>query len=226
LKGHPAAFDERVQMIRIHPGQNVVGEMMRQLVPDGSNVENEYDVQDPYSLRCIPQVHGPSLEGILGSKEALEVEMNSGSDNPLVFLDREPMIVSGGNFHGEYPAKQLDILAMYTHEIGSISFMRAKRMMNPNKSLGLPAFLTRNGGKCSGLMTWENVAASLVSENKVLCHPSSVDSAETCADKEDHVSMGGFAARKAITVAENVTKIIAVELMTACHALQHRFKES
>lgn len=199
---------------------------MRQLVPQGSNVENEYDVQDPYSLRCIPQVHGPSLEGILSSKEALEVEMNSGSDNPLVFTDREPMIVSGGNFHGEYPAKQLDILAMYTHEIGSISFMRAKRTMNPNKSLGLPAFLTRNGGKCSGLMTWENVAASLVSENKVLCHPSSVDSAETCADKEDHVSMGGFAARKAITVAENVTKIIAVELMTACHALQHRFLEA
>jgi histidine ammonia-lyase len=199
---------------------------MRELVPQGSNVENEYDVQDPYSLRCIPQVHGPSLEGILSSKEAIEVEMNSGSDNPLVFIDREPRIVSGGNFHGEYPAKQLDILAMYTHEIGSMSFMRAKRMMNPFKSLGMPGFLTKNGGKCSGLMTWENVAASLVSENKVLCHPSSVDSAETCADKEDHVSMGGFAARKAITISENVTKIIAIELMTACHALQHRFAEA
>ena len=152
--------------------------------------------------------------------------MNNGSDNPLVFIDREPMIVSGGNFHGEYPAKQLDILAMYTHEIGSLSFMRTKRQMNPHKSLGLPAFLTKNGGKCSGLMTWENVAASLVSENKVLCHPSSVDSAETCADKEDHVSMGGFAARKAITISENVTKIIAIELMTSCHALQHRFAEA
>lgn len=171
-------------------------------------------------------MHGPSLEGIMQTKHALEIEINSGSDNPLVFTDREPMIVSGGNFHGEYPAKQLDILAMYTHEIGSISFMRAKRMMNPFKSLGLPAFLTLNGGKCSGLMTWENVAASLVSENKVLCHPSSVDSAETCADKEDHVSMGGFAARKAVTISENVTKIISVELMTACHALQHRFKQA
>lgn len=199
---------------------------MRELVPQGYNVENEYDVQDPYSLRCIPQVHGPSLEGIINSKDALEVEMNSGSDNPLVFGDREPMIVSGGNFHGEYPAKQLDILALYTHEIGSLSFMRAKRMMNPHKSLGLPAFLTPNGGKCSGLMTWENVAASLNAENKVLCHPSSIDSAETCADKEDHVSMGGFSARKAITIAENVTKIISVELLTACHALQHRFLES
>jgi len=115
---------------------------------------------------------------------------------------------------------------MYTHEIGSLSFMRAKRMMNPYKSLGMPGFLTQNGGMCSGLMTWENVAATLVSENKVLCHPSSVDSAETCADKEDHVSMGGFAARKAITIAENVTKIIVVELMTACHALQHRYAEA
>ena len=142
LKGHPAAFDERVQLIRIHPGQNAIGEMMSELVPQGCNIENEYYVQDPYSLRCFPQVHGPSLEGILQSKEALEVEMNSGSDNPLVFVDREPMIVSGGNFHGEYPAKQLDILAMYTHEIGSMSFMRAKRMMNPYKSLGMPGFLT------------------------------------------------------------------------------------
>ena len=169
-------------------------------------------------------MHGPSLEGILQSKLALEIEMNTGSDNPLVFTDHEPYIVSGGNFHGEYPAKQLDILALYTHEIGSISFMRAKRTMNPNKSVGMPAFLTAKGGVNSGFMTWENVAASLVGENKVLCHPSSIDSAETCADKEDHVSMGGFAARKAVTVAENVTKIIAIELMAACHGLHFRMQ--
>lgn len=150
------------------------------------------------------------------------MEINSGSDNPLVFTDREPHIVSGGNFHGEYPAKQLDILAMYTHEIGSMSFVRTKRLLNPSKSLGLPAFLTQTGGRCSGLMTWENVAASLVSENKVLCHPSSVDSAETCADKEDHVSMGAFSARKAVSVSENVLHIICVELLSACHALQIR----
>ena len=113
---------------------------------------------------------------------------------------------------------------MYTSELGSVSFMRAKRMMNPNKNLGMPAFLTEKGGTCSGLMTWENVAASLVAENKVLSHPSSVDTAETCADKEDHVSMGAFAARKAITVSENVLNILSVELMTACHALQQRLK--
>jgi len=108
---------------------------------------------------------------------------------------------------------------MYTHEIASLSFMRAKRMLNPNKSLGMPAFLTMKGGQCSGLMTWENVAASLVSENKVLCHPSSIDTAETCADKEDHVSMGAFSARKAVTVADNVISVIAVELLAATHAL-------
>ena len=225
LKGHPQAFDSRIQEIRLHPGQNAIGEIMRQLCPVGKNVENENDVQDPYSLRCIPQVHGPSLEGVLKAKLLLEIEMNTGSDNPLVFTDREPYIVSGGNFHGEYPAKQLDILAMYVHEIGSISFMRSKRTMNPNKSIGMPAFLTTKGGMNSGFMTWENVAASLMAENKVLCHPASIDSAETCADKEDHVSMGGFAARKAVTIAENVTRIIAIELMTACHGIQFRIRE-
>lgn len=108
---------------------------------------------------------------------------------------------------------------MYTHEIASMSFMRAKRMLNPNKNLHMPAFLTMRGGLCSGLMTWENVAASLVSENKVLCHPSSIDTAETCADKEDHVSMGAFAARKAVIVSDNVLNVLAVELLTVAHAL-------
>lgn len=170
-------------------------------------------------MRCTTQVLGPSFEGILATKTGIEIEMNSGNDNPLVFTDKEPYIISGGNFHGEYPAKQLDVLAMYTHEIASISYMRAKRMLNPNKSLGMPGFLTMKGGVCSGLMTWENVAASLVSENKVLCHPSSIDTAETCADKEDHVSMGAFSARKAVTVADNVLSVLAVELLIATHAL-------
>lgn len=196
---------------------------MRELLPKGKNVENQDDVQDPYSMRCITQVLGPSFEGVFFSKEGIEIEMNTGSDNPLVFSDKEPHIISGGNFHGEFPAKQLDVLAMYTHEIVSISFMRAKRMLNPNKNLGMPAFLTMKGGSNSGLMTWENVAASLVSENKVLCHPSSIDTAETCADKEDHVSMGAFSARKAVTVADNVISVLAVELLAATHALQYRF---
>lgn len=160
-------------------------------------------------------MHGPTLEAIVNVKYVLENEFNSASDNPLVFPDREPHIVSGGNFHGEYPAKALDVLAIYAHEIGAMSYVRMKRMLNPAKSLGLPPFLTGASGRCSGMMIWENTAASLNSENKVLCHPSSTDSAETSADKEDHVSMGGFSARKAVTISENVLKIIAVELFVA-----------
>jgi histidine ammonia-lyase len=133
----------------------------------------------------------------------LEVEMNSGSDNPLVFTE-EPYIISGSNFHGEYPAKQLDTLGLYVHEIGSLSSQRIKRLTNPVKNVGLPAFLVGQGGLCSGMMTWENVAASLVSENKVLVYPASAETAETCADKEDHVSMGSFSARKALLISENV----------------------
>jgi len=153
----------------------------------------------------------------------LEIEMNSGSDNPLVFTE-EPFIVSGANFHGEYPAKQLDTLGLYVHEIGSLSSQRIKRLTNPVKNVGLPAFLVGSGGLCSGMMTWENVAASLVSENKVLCYPASAETAETCADKEDHVSMGSFSARKALMISENVAQIIAVELLGAIQALQFRFQ--
>ncbi len=149
--------------------------------------------------------------------------MNSGSDNPLVFTE-EPYIISGANFHGEYPAKQLDTLGLYVHEIGSLSSQRIKRLTNPVKNVGLPAFLVGSGGLCSGMMTWENVAASLVSENKVLCYPASAETAETCADKEDHVSMGNFSARKALLIAENVAQIIAVELLGATQALQHRIR--
>lgn len=158
---------------------------------------------------------------MLNTRECLEIEMNSGSDNPLVFTE-EPFIISGANFHGEYPAKQLDTLGLYIHEIGSLSSQRIKRLTNPVKNVGLPAFLVGSGGLCSGMMTWENVAASLVSENKVLCYPASAETAETCADKEDHVSMGSFSARKALMITENVANIIAVELLGATQALQHR----
>lgn len=149
--------------------------------------------------------------------------MNSGSDNPLVFTE-EPFIISGANFHGEYPAKQLDTLGLYVHEIGSLSSQRIKRLTNPVKNVGLPAFLVGSGGLCSGMMTWENVAAALVSENKVLVYPASAETAETCADKEDHVSMGSFSARKALLISENVAQIIAVELLGSTQALQHRIR--
>jgi histidine ammonia-lyase len=140
MKGHPSAFDVSIHRIRMHPGQIAVAEIMRELLPAGQTVENTKDVQDPYSLKCIPQIHGPTLEAIINSKDCLEIEMNSGSDNPLVFTE-EPFIVSGSNFHGEYPAKQLDTLGLYVHEIGSLSSQRIKRLTNPVKNVGLPAFL-------------------------------------------------------------------------------------
>jgi histidine ammonia-lyase len=176
---------------------------MRELLPVGKTIENAKEILDPYSLKCIPQIHGPTIESVINTKDMLEIEMNSGSDNPLVFTE-EPFIISGANFHGEYPAKQLDTLGLYVHEIGSLSSQRIKRLTNPVKNVGLPAFLVGSGGLCSGMMTWENVAASLVSENKVLCYPASAETAETCADKEDHVSMGSFSARKALMISENV----------------------
>ncbi len=222
LKGNPHEFDERIGLIRPHAGQIVIAEIMRKLVPVGSILVNKHDVQSSYSLRCIPQVHGPVLEIIEFVKNTLEIEMNSTTDNPLLFEEGEPRFVSNGNFHGEYVAKALDILAIYIHELGNISYPRIMRLLNSSKSLGLNTFLTYEQGLSSGMMTYENVAAALVSENKVLCSPASIESLPTCADKEDHVSMGGFAARKAITVSENVSKILAVELMAATKAIYMR----
>ena len=170
---------------------------------------------------------GAVADGILYTKTVLEREMNTASDNPLIFTKSDDKtlgeIVSGGNFHGEYVAKALDMLAIYAYEAGAMSYVRMKRLLNEDKSNGLPAFLVGESGLCSGMMTWENVAAALNSENKVLVHPASCDSAETCADKEDHVSMGGFAARKAVTVCKNVLQILAVELFAAVHAIHWRY---
>lgn len=222
LKGHPTEYDERIGEIRPHPGQIAVAEMMRKLVPVGSIKENPHDVQSSYSLRCIPQVHGPALEMIEYVKNTLEIEMNSTTDNPLLFEKGQPQFVSSGNFHGEYVAKALDTLAIYVHELGNISYPRIMRLLNSSKSLGLNTFLTYEQGLSSGMMTYENVAAALVSENKVHCTPASIESLPTCADKEDHVSMGGYAARKAINVTENVAKILAVELMAATKAIYMR----
>jgi histidine ammonia-lyase len=219
LKGNPNEFDQRIGEIRPHPGQIAIAEIMRKLVPVGSILVNPHDVQSSYSLRCIPQVHGPTLEMIQYVKNTLEIEMNSTTDNPLLFEKGEPQFVSNGNFHGEYVAKALDILAIYVHELGNISYPRIMRLLNSSKSLGLNTFLTYEPGLSSGMMTYENVAAALVSENKVHCTPASIESLPTCADKEDHVSMGGYAARKAITVSENVGKILAVELMAATKAI-------
>ncbi|XP_064446833.1 histidine ammonia-lyase isoform X3 [Mirounga angustirostris] len=175
-------------------------------------------VQDAYTLRCCPQVHGVVNDTIAFVKNIITTELNSATDNPMVFASRGET-VSGGNFHGEYPAKALDYLAIGVHELASISERRIERLCNPSLS-ELPPFLVAEGGLNSGFMIAHCTAAALVSENKALCHPSSVDSLSTSAATEDHVSMGGWAARKALRVIEHVEQVLAIELLAACQGIE------
>jgi len=174
-------------------------------------------VQDAYSLRCVPQVHGIVFDTIDFVRKIIQTEMNSATDNPMVF-SATGKVVSGGNFHGEYPAKALDYLAIGVAEIASISERRVERLVNENLS-ELPPFLVAEGGLNSGFMIAHCTAAALTSENKTLCHPASCDSIPTSAEKEDHVSMGGWAARKALMICKNVEKVLAVELLAACQGI-------
>ncbi|KAJ3246826.1 hypothetical protein HDU78_006133 [Chytriomyces hyalinus] len=224
LKGTVKPMDERIHKARPHTGQIEVARRIRTIVgSDGGKSElsmSHHDckkVQDSYTLRCTPQVHGICNDTVAFTKGILTTEINSATDNPMIFHTTKESI-SGGNFHGEYPAKALDYLAIGVHELSSISERRIERFVNPTLS-GLPAFLVREGGLNSGFMIAHCTAASLVSENKVLCHPASVDSISTSAAQEDHVSMGGFSARKALEVVENVEKVLAIELLCACQAL-------
>uniref|UniRef100_A0A1I8B824 Histidine ammonia-lyase n=1 Tax=Meloidogyne hapla TaxID=6305 RepID=A0A1I8B824_MELHA len=208
LKGTTRAFDAKVHKVRPHKGQNLVAGRLRALLHSDLNRSEIAEshrhcgkVQDAYTLRCVPQVHGVTHDTIEFVKELLNIEINSATDNPLIFSDVEE-IISGGNFHGEYPAKALDYLAIAVHELAQMSERRLERLVNHELS-GLPTFLTQNGGLNSGFMTVQLCAASLVSENKVLCHPSSADSIPTSCNQEDHVSMGGFSARKALKIVEH-----------------------
>ncbi|GFQ97828.1 histidine ammonia-lyase [Trichonephila clavata] len=225
LKGTTRAFDGDIQKVRPHKGQSHVAYRLRSLLHSDTHPSEMAEshrfckrVQDAYTLRCCPQVHGIVHDTIEFVRDIITTEMNSATDNPLVFVEREE-IISGGNFHGEYPAKALDYLAIAVHELGSMSERRTERLINPALS-GLPAFLVKDGGLNSGFMMAHCTAAALVSENKVLSHPASVDSLPTSAGTEDHVSMGGFAARKALTVVENVERVIAIELLAACQAIE------
>jgi histidine ammonia-lyase len=287
LKGTVNAFHPRIHEVRPHAGQKLVADRIRTLLqadrPSELFRSHNYagKVQDAYTLRCAPQIHGIVHDTIAFVKGVLDVEMNSATDNPMVFTgsaevttdfysdpiqpptpavnpdgisdlsdakkeierlnqivkqqnDHPAMglkrttdtfyrggggfVISGGNFHGEYPAKVLDYLAIAIHEIASVSERRIERLVNPTLS-NLPAFLVKDGGLNSGFMIAHCTAAALVSENKVLTHPSSVDSISTSGAKEDHVSMGGFAARKALTVVEHVETVVAIELLAACQAL-------
>jgi len=216
----PAAWDPRIQALRLHPGQAVAASNLRRMV-DGSGLTTEpgeVRTQDPYTLRCIPQVHGASRTAMAHVAQVIGWEMNAVTDNPLLFPE-ENEVISGGNFHGQPVALAMDYLGIALSELANISERRIERLVNPQLS-GLPAFLISHGGLNSGLMIPQYTAASLVSENKVWAHPASVDSIPSSANQEDHVSMGTTAARKARKILANVQRVLAIELLCAAQAIE------
>ncbi len=215
-----SAFDARIQSVRNQEGQKVSAENLRTLLQDSPMIRSHADcqkVQDAYSVRCMPQVHGASRDTVHYVQQIVEREINAATDNPLIFVEGGD-VVSGGNFHGQPVALVMDFLAIAISEIGSISERRTAWMMDANLSDGLPAFLAKDGGLNSGYMIAQYAAAALASENKSLCHPASVDSIPTSANKEDHVSMGTIGARKCLKVIENVENILAIEWLCAAQA--------
>jgi histidine ammonia-lyase len=221
VRGTATAFDIRISQLKPQPGQLDVSHNLLKIIK-GSEVvvshKEDGKVQDPYSLRCIPQVHGACRQALRHAEEVLSIELNSVTDNPLVFIETGD-VISGGNFHGEALALCMDYLAMGLAEICSIAERRVEKMMNPHFS-DLPAFLTKNSGLNSGLMIAHVTMAALASENKFLCHPASVDSIPTSTDKEDHVSMGVTAGRKLLEVVENVQHGLAIELLCNTQGLE------
>jgi histidine ammonia-lyase len=221
LKGTDVAFDPRIHALRPLAGQQASARNLRRLLQGSPIRESHRDcgkVQDAYSLRCMPQVHGACRDALRFAQHSFEVELNAATDNPMVFADTAELL-SGGNFHGQPVAMAADVLALCATEIGAISERRIERLMNPALSV-LPAFLVREGGLNSGLMLAHVTAAALASESKVLAHPASVDSIPTSANKEDHVSMGVTAAWKAARVVANTRRILAIEVLCACQALE------
>lgn len=213
-------FLEQVQQIRPHAGQIETARNIRELLKGSELIAREKQhVQDPYSFRCIPQVHGAVKDAVNYVARVVEIEINSVTDNPTVFPD-DDLIISGGNFHGEPLAMALDFLAIALSELGSISERRTYRLIAGER--GLPVFLVANPGLNSGFMIPQYAAASIVSQSKQLCTPASVDSIPSSNEQEDHVSMGGNAATKALTVAENTLKVLAIELYNAAQALDFR----
>jgi len=230
LRGTPAAFDERIHAARPHPGQR---ESARHLLRmnEGSEIRESHRsreadprIQDAYSLRCMPQVHGAARDAIGHVRRVLEVELNSATDNPLVFAEGAggSEVLSGGNFHGQPVALVLDFLALALCSLAGISERRTERLVNPSLNEGLPAFLAVNPGLESGFMVAQVTAAALVSENKVLAHPASADSITTSGNKEDFVSMGMGAALKLKHVVENTRHVLAIEALCAAQGLDCR----
>ncbi|MBV9341505.1 MAG: aromatic amino acid lyase, partial [Acidobacteria bacterium] len=241
LRGTDVAFDERIHRVRPHPGQLKTALNLRRML-EGSQIRESHRecarVQDAYSLRCMPQVHGAVRDTVAHCRQVFETEANSAVDNPLVFSDRKTTdraspaaaeqelaygaVLSGGNFHGQPIAFSLDFLAIAVSALGGISERRIERLVNPTLNEGLPPFLAPGAGLNSGFMMPQVTAAALVSENKVLAHPASVDSITTSGNKEDYVSMGMTAALKMRRIGENTLNVLAIEAMAAVQALDFR----
>jgi histidine ammonia-lyase len=223
LMGSVAPFDARVHALRPHAGQSLVAANLRALTAKSGIVHSHEGcdrVQDAYSLRCIPQVLGPVHDVVAAARAALELEANAVTDNPLVFSDGT--ILSQGNFHGEVLAFHLDFLAIALSELASLAERRTERLVNPDLSEGLKPFLVDSGGLNSGFMIAQYAAAALVSENKVLSHPASVDSIPTSANQEDHNSMGSIAALKLLQVLRNARSVVAIEALCAAQAIDFK----
>jgi histidine ammonia-lyase len=225
LRGTDVAFDERIQKVRPHRGQLTTAANLRRML-EGSEIRKSHAdcarVQDAYSLRCIPQVHGAVRDTLAHCRQVMETEANSAVDNPLVFVGQESSadVLSGGNFHGEPLAFALDFLGIALSALAGISERRIERLVNPALNEGLPPFLAPGAGLNSGFMMPQVTAAALVSENKVLAHPASVDSITTSGNKEDYVSMGMTAALKLRRIVENARNVLAIEAMAAAQALE------
>jgi histidine ammonia-lyase len=239
LRGTEVAFSAALQSTRPHPGQVQTAAELRWLLRDSTiqtaHHGDTHRVQDPYSLRCVPQVHGAVRDALDQLRRVLDIELNSATDNPLVFPEGSHvptdalatgrgLVISGGNFHGEPVALTLDYAKLAIAELGSISERRTALLLDPRLNDGLPAFLGASSGLDSGLMILQYTAAALASESKVLAHPASADSIPTSANQEDHVSMGSIAARNALKVLEHSERIIAIELICATQGLDLRLE--
>jgi histidine ammonia-lyase len=224
LRGTPAAFRHLLHDARPQRGQSEVASHLRELLAESeireSHRANDPRVQDAYSLRCMPQVHGAARDTLSELRRVLEIELNSATDNPLVFPETNE-VISGGNFHGEPVAMALDYAAIGVSELGAISERRIERLVNPDLSGGLPAFLVGEPGTNSGMMMAQVTATALCAENKILAHPASIDSLPTSANREDHVSMGMTAALKFKQIVRNTELILAIELLCAAQGLEY-----
>lgn len=222
LRGTPAPLDPRIHEARPHPGQLAAAQLMRELLEESeireSHRENDPRVQDAYSLRCAPQVLGAVADAIRFAEDTAAIELNASTDNPLVFSDGE--VISGGNFHGQPVAQALDVLALTLTTLQAIAERRVERLVNPDLSQGLPAFLTSDPGLCSGYMMVQITAASLVAESRALAMPASIGSIPTDANQEDFVPMGMAAAYKAQRILANAQRVVAAELLCGAQGLE------